>query len=156
VVGGGVGETCFVAVLAGGLVLIGSRRSRWQLPVAALGTVALLAAVWPVRVDAGQAPTWFPILALREGFPVGAALVLFQLTGGSLAVACLLIAPDPTSTPLTGRGHLLFGAGLGALTFVARVSGLSPGSAYWAVLAMNTLVPLIDRVTRRQVFGTGR
>lgn len=156
VVGGGIGETCFLAVVAGGLVLICLRCSRWQLPVAAFGTVALLSAVWPIRIDAGQPAAWCPILAVREGFPVGAALVLFQLTGGGLAAASLLIAPDPASTPLTGRGHLLFGVGLGALTFLARVSGLSPGSAYWAVLAMNTLVPLIDRVTRRQVFGTSR
>ncbi|UCG15685.1 MAG: RnfABCDGE type electron transport complex subunit D [Phycisphaerales bacterium] len=170
VAGGGIGETCAVAVLVGGLVLIFCRASRWQLPVAALGTVAVLAAVWPVRVDAGLAggapgapglgqaaspasALWFPILSVREGFPVGVAAVLFHLTGGGLLTACFLIAPDPVSTPLSGRGHLLFGVGLGALAFVGRVSGLTPGSVYWAILAMNTVVPVIDRITRRRVPG---
>jgi electron transport complex protein RnfD len=163
VVGGGIGETCTVAILIAGLILLGCRCARWQLPVAAIATAGLLAAIWPVHLDgpavAGAAAntaaaTWFPVTAIRDGFPVGVALVLFHLTGGGFLLACLVIAPDPVTTPLRGRGHLLFGVGLGALAFFGRIWGLSLGSAYWAVLAMNTLAPLIDRVTRRRVFGT--
>ena len=170
VAGGGIGETCAVAILAGGLVLIVCRAARWQLPVGALGVVAVLAAVWPIRVDAGlvnggagppglaqgaspASVLWFPILAVREGFPVGVATVLFHLTGGGLLAACFLIAPDPVSTPLSGKGHFLFGAGLGALTFFGRVTGFTPGAVYWAILAMNTVVPVIDQISRRRVRG---
>jgi hypothetical protein len=61
--GGGMGETCFLAVAAGGLALICLRCTRWQLPAAAFATVGLLSAVWPIRVDVGASRVWFPILA---------------------------------------------------------------------------------------------
>ncbi len=168
VVGGGIGETCTVAILVAGLILLGSRCSRWQLPVAAIATVGILAAIWPAHLD-GPALADVAARAARGGprpgppgpgagprgaVPRGGGPVLFHLTGGGFLLACLVIAPEPVTTPLRGRGHLVFGVGLGALTFVGRIWGLSPGSAYWAVLAMNTLVPLIDRCTRRRVFGT--
>lgn len=154
-VGGNVGETCAIAILAGGLCLTVCRVARWTLPVGALVAVGALAAVWPVQIDGPGSPAvWFPLSQVRDGFPVGVALMLFHLTGGGLLTAAMLIAPDPVTTPLTNRGHLWFGVGLGVLTFVFRVNGLSLGAAYWALLAMNTLVPLIDRLTRRRVFGT--
>ena len=162
-VGGGIGETCLPALALGGLLLIRRGAIRWHLPVAALLTVAVLAAVWPVRTAGGApaAPTvssqWLPVLASEGGFPVGAGIVLFHLTGGGLWLGCLLIATDPSSTPLTRRGQVIFGIGLGVLTMAARcnpvVPGL-PGGVYWAILGMNTLVPLIDRVSRRRVLGT--
>ena len=100
---------------------------------------------------AGKDGSWFPILQLQEGFHVGVGVVLFHLTGGGLLLGCLLIAPDPVSTPLSGRGHLPFGVGVGILAFAASVNGLTPGGVYWAILGMNTLVPLIDRLPRRRV-----
>ena len=154
-VGGNTGETCAVAILAGGLFLTVCRVTRWTLPVGALLAAGVLAAVWPVHIDGPGSPAvWFPLTQVRDGFPVGVALVLFHLTGGGLLAAAMLIAPDPVTTPLTTRGHLWFGIGLGVLTFVFRVNGLALGAAYWALLAMNTVVPAIDRFTRRRVLGT--
>lgn len=155
VVGGGVGATFALAIIAGGLLLVYWRCARWQLPVGALATVAILAAIWPIR-GGGQTNEWlwFPIRATQDGSWLGAGIILFHLTGGGLLLACWLIAPDPVSSPLTARGHLLFGIGIGAVAFGLRVTGWAFDGAYWAVLIMNTLVPLIDRVTRRRVYGT--
>ena len=163
-VGGGIGETCLPALVLGGLWLIYRGYVRWQLPAAALATVAVLAAVWPIQVVAGgqveptqPATRWLPLLLTAEGLPVGTAIVLFHLTGGGLWLACLLIATDPVSSPLTSRGQALFGVGLGALIMVARCNPwypALPGAEYWAVLGMNTLVPLIDRVSARRALGT--
>jgi Na+-translocating ferredoxin:NAD+ oxidoreductase subunit D len=147
-VGGGLGETCTVALLIGGLYLIYGGWLRWPSVAAALLTVALLAALLPIRVD-GQL-TWFPLAVVAEGFPAGVGWLLFHLTGGGLLLTALLLAADPGTTPLTARGHALFGVGLGALTMAARWAGLSTGDSYWALLAMNTLVPLLDRWTRRR------
>ena len=53
-------------------------------------------------------------------------------------------------------GQLAFGVGLGVLTMTARCNPffvVPAGAVYWAILAMNTLVPLIDRLTRRTCSG---
>ncbi|MCP4250478.1 MAG: RnfABCDGE type electron transport complex subunit D [bacterium] len=162
-VGGGIGETCVVALALGGLLLVLRGAIRWRAPVAALGTVAVLAAVLPVQVFDAHAPgtvstRWLPVLMSQDGFATGAGLVLFHLTGGGLWLGAWLIATDPVSTPLTTRGQVLFGVGVGALVMVARNNPWYPGlggAVYWAILGMNTLVPLIDRISGRRVYGTG-
>lgn len=165
-VGGGIGETCVVALALAALLLINRGYVRWHLPAGALAAVTILAAVWPVQVlsaagdvSGGLALRWFPVTLTQDGFHVGAAIVLFHLTGGGLWLAACLIATDPVTSPLTSRGQFLFGIGLGVLVMVARCNSWSPalpGAAYWAVLGMNTLVPFIDRVSARRPYGTSR
>ncbi|MCP4592959.1 MAG: RnfABCDGE type electron transport complex subunit D [bacterium] len=145
-VGGGIGETCTLALVLAGVFLVYRGGLRWRFVCVALGTVALLSAVLPTRTEDGLA--WFPLLTAPGQFPAGVALMLFHLTGGGLLLGCLILAADPATTPLTDRGRLLFGVGVGALTMAARWFGLVPGSTYWAILAMSTLVPLIDRITK--------
>ncbi len=150
-VAGGIGSVSAAALLAGGLWLVFLGHLRWQSPVCALLAAGVTAAIWPIHADGG--PIWFPIACVQDGFAVGATLVLYHLTGGSLLLACCLLAADPISTPLNVRGHAMFGAGVGVLTVGMRAVGVAPGAALWAVLAMNTLAPAIDRVTRRRVYG---
>jgi Na+-translocating ferredoxin:NAD+ oxidoreductase RnfD subunit len=121
---------------------------RWQSVAAALGAVTVLSAVLPIRLDDHLA--WWPLCSVVDPFPAGIAWVLFHLTGGGLLLSCLLLAADPMTTPLTARGHIIFGAGVGVFTMAARWFGLTPGDSYWAILAMNTLVPLIDRWTHHR------
>jgi Na+-translocating ferredoxin:NAD+ oxidoreductase RnfD subunit len=66
----------------------------------------------------------------------------------------LLLTGDSVSSPLTSRGQRWFGVGLGALAIALRNYGLAGTAGYWALLAMNTLVPLIDGRTKRRVYGT--
>ena len=146
-VGGGIGETCTIALVLSGLYLIYRGLLRWQSFTAALLTVVALAAVLPVRL--GGELVWLPGFTTQGQFFAGLAPVLFHLTGGGLLLSCLLLFADPLTTPLTARGHAVFGVGVGVITMAARYVGFTPGSCYWAVLVMNTLVPLIDRRTRR-------
>jgi electron transport complex protein RnfD len=150
---GGAGETCGLAILAGALWLVYMGNLRWQALASAMVGAALMAAIWPVRAAEG-AWLWFPAVRLIDGFPIGMTLALYHLTGGGLLLAAVFHAADPISTPLNVRGHALFGAGLGAGTVVLRACGLPFGACWWMLLLMNTLVPLIDRVTRRRVWGT--
>ena len=145
-VGGAIGETSTFALMLGGLYLVYRGFLRRRSVVAALLTVAVLSAVLPVRLS-GEL-VWFPAWRAQEHFPAGAAWVLFHLTGGGLLLSCLFFSADPMTTPLTARGHAFFGAGVGAVTMATRWLGLTPGGSFWAVLAMNTLVPVIDRLTR--------
>ena len=85
--------------------------------------------------------------ACRARREVNATAALFVLV-------LLLLAPDPSSSPLTSRGHMIFGVVIGAMTILLRVAVGMPASAYWALLLANTMVPMINRLTRRRVLGT--
>jgi electron transport complex protein RnfD len=68
-------------------------------------------------------------------------------------LGAFFIATDPVSSPTTGRGRLIYGAGIGVLTYFIRTFGSYPDGVAFAVLLMNIAVPLIDRWTRPRVYG---
>jgi electron transport complex protein RnfD len=63
------------------------------------------------------------------------------------------VATDPVSAASTQRGRLIFGAGIGLLTYAIRTWGGYPDGMAFAVLLMNAAVPLIDRYTRPRIYG---
>lgn len=157
VAGGGIGEAAVVVVLLAGCLLLWRGLLRWSLLLGAIGTAMVTAAILPVTTtEAGlrAMPCPLPGLVLWDGLPVGAGYVLYHLTAGGFLFVVLLLAPDPTSSPLTARGHLAFGCIIGATTMLLRVGLGVPAAAYWALLAANAMVPIINRLTRRRVLGT--
>jgi electron transport complex protein RnfD len=157
VAGGAIGEACGAAILIVAGLLLWRGLLRWPMVAGAIASAALAAAILPVQTYTDGAAAMacpLPGLTLWEGLPVGAAYVLYHLTAGGFLFVVLLLAPDPSSSPLTSRGHLIFGIIIGLLTIVLRVSMGVPAAAYWALLAANTLVPTINRLTRRRVLGT--
>jgi electron transport complex protein RnfD len=157
-VGGGIGETCAVCIVVGGLYLIHRRVVRWQLPVALLVGAAVTAAVLPIASSWNEqgeviGRMWLPGLTLEGHKPLGAIYVLYQLTTGELLLAAFFIATDVVSSPKRARGQIVFGFAVGVLTICLRMLGIIPGAAYWAILIVNPFVPLIDRLTRRRIFG---
>jgi electron transport complex protein RnfD len=157
VAGGAIGEACVIAVLVAGLILLWRGLLRWPMVVVAIVSLVVLAAILPVRVlcaDGMVRSYWWPVLTTWQGLPVGFVYVCYHLTAGEFLLVLLLLAPDPSSSPLTLRGHAWFGLIIGVVTVGLRVFVGLPGSAYWALLIANTFVPLINRATRRRVFGT--
>lgn len=154
--GGALGEACGVAILIAACLLIWRGFLRWPMLLAAVGAAALTAALLPIPLQGHERLTSLalPGLTVWQGLPVGAAYVMYQLTAGGFLLVVMLLASDPSSSPLTWRGHLWFGAIIGVLTIVLRVTAGLPAAAYWALLAANTLVPIINRLTRRRTFGT--
>jgi electron transport complex protein RnfD len=127
-VNGSLGETSALALLIGGLYLCFRRTAAWEIPVGVLTTALLLA----------QLSYWAGLTPL-DG--------LRHVLTGAVLLGAFFIATDPVSSPLTPKGKLLFGIGVGALTVLIRVfSGYSEGVMF-AVLLMNTTVPLINRWT---------
>lgn len=135
---GSMGETSAGLLLAGGLLLLALRIISWHIPVAMLGTLAALAAV-SSAVD----PTRF-------------ASVSIHLLSGASLLGAFFIATDYVTSPVSRSGQLLFGAGIGALTWVIRSMGAYPEGVAFAVVLMNAMVPLIDRGLRPRVFGRSR
>ena len=67
----------------------------------------------------------------------------------------LYMATDMVTSPLTKRGCVIFGAGIGVLVIIIRIFGVLPEGVMYAILFMNALVPLINRATKPRIFGTG-
>ncbi len=145
-----------IALVVAALILGWRGHVRGWCIVAALTAAAVAACVLPIQLPPGQGGrlSWFPGLTVDEGLPVGLPYVLHHLTAGELLIVILLLAGDSVTTPLTSRGQRWFGAGVGGLAIALRLYGMADTAGYWALLAMNTLVPLIDWRTRRRVYGT--
>jgi Na+-translocating ferredoxin:NAD+ oxidoreductase RnfD subunit len=87
--------------------------------------------------------------------------VAFHLLSGGLLLAMFFFAADFVTRPITVAGQAVFAAGCGVLTILIRLYLFAPGApflfvtsgAYLAVLAMNTMTPLIDRVFQPRPFG---
>jgi electron transport complex protein RnfD len=136
-VNGSLGETSTLACLLGGLYLCFRRTASWEVPAGMIAAVVALAGVTQLLVTP-SAITAVP--ALRLG-------VLEHLTGGALAFGAFFIATDPVTNPITNRGKLWFGVGVGCFVWVIRTFSGYPEGVMFAVLLMNALVPLINRWT---------
>ena len=140
---GSLGETCGLWLIIGGIILIALRYVDWRVPVFFIGTAVFLGWLLPVRVVRGASPLWM------GGDP------LFELLSGGLLLGAFFMATDMVTSPITKKGRVIFGIGCGVLTALIRVYGGYPEGVCYAILLMNTAVPLIDRFTRPRVFGTG-
>lgn len=132
---GSLGETSALLLAAGGLLLLALRVITWHIPVALLGTLGVCA--------------W-----LANAFdPARFASVDVHLLSGAAVLGAFFIATDYVTSPVSRVGQLIFGAGIGALTWLIRSLGSYPEGLAFAVLIMNALVPLIDSAVRPRVFG---
>ena len=138
---GSIGEGSALLLLVGTVVLFARRIITWHIPAAFFLTFALC--------------TWV-FGGLYAGMGLFAGDVLFAVFTGGFILAAFYMATDPVTSPLTGAGMLLYGAGAGLLTFVLRAYGRFPESIASAIIVMNILVPLIDRAIRPRRFGIGR
>jgi Na+-translocating ferredoxin:NAD+ oxidoreductase subunit D len=127
-----------VAALAGGLFLLARRVIRWQIPVGVLCGLALPAAI-AHAIDPGTHP--------------GA---IFHLGSGATMLAAFFIATDPVSAATSDRGRLIYGTGIGLVTWIIRRWGSYPDGVAFAVLLFNLAAPLIDRYTVPRIYGQPR
>lgn len=121
--------------LVGGLFLIYKRVITWQIPVAMLATLALLSSI--------------AYLYNNQIHPDP----LFHLLGGASMIGAFFIATDPVTASTTTTGRIVYGIGIGIITYVIRTWGNYPDGVAFAVLLMNIAVPTIDYYTQPRVFG---
>ena len=135
--GGCMGEISAFMLLLGLVYLLLRRVISSRVPLSYLGTVAVIA-----------------LLSAPEGvsLPVWTA---YQLMGGGLLMGAVFFATDPTTSPVTPRGQIMFGVGCGLLTMLLRSSSPYPEGVGWAILTMNCMVWLLDRLGLPRRFGIG-
>lgn len=133
--GGSLGEVSALALLLGGLYLLWRRIITWHTPVAFIGTVVILSGIfWAISPDKYPSP-------------------LFHLLTGGLMLGAFFMATDMVTSPVTGKGMLIFGFGCGLLTVLIRLFGGYPEGVSFAILLMNAATPLIDRYCRPKIYG---
>ena len=139
-VGGVIGETSALLLLIGGIILLARRIITWHVPVAFIGTVGVLMYAYYALTGHTQAHFFS----------------LFHVLSGGLFLGAFFMATDVVTSPVTGKGLLLFGFGCGLITCVIRIWGGYPEGVSYSILIMNALVPLIDRFIKPKVFGVGK
>lgn len=129
--GGGLAEVSPLALLIGGAFLLFRGHIKWHIPVSIIVTVFILGLL----------------------FGGGAEMALYHLFAGGLMLGAIYMATDWVTSPVTPKGMIIFGVAIGILIMVFRLF-LSPteGTAF-SILIMNAFVPMIDRLTKRPVFG---
>jgi len=135
---GTLGETSALAVLVGFAWLLARRACDWKIPAATVASAALLAELFHQL-----SPERYP----------GA---LFTLLSGGFLFGTVFMATDPVTSPLSPRGGIVFGAGVGALVVLIRFWGGLPEGVMYAILLMNAAAPLLDRAFQPRAFGYGR
>ena len=131
---GSIGEISALALLVGGAYLVYRKVISPRIPLAYLGSVAVLTLVFH-RTDA----------------PVD--WMLYSLFSGGLMLGAIFMATDYATSPVTAKGQVIYGIGCGILTVIFRYFGLFPEGVTYAILLMNALVWIIDRYTAPRRFG---
>ena len=131
--GGCLGETCSVALIIGGLYLLARRVISYKIPVAFIGTVAV------VMLIAGKGDLEF---------------VAYHLMSGGVLLGAFFMATDYSTSPIKSNAKIVFGIGCGLLTCLIRLFASLPEGVSFAILIMNLLVPHIETIMAPKPFGT--
>ena len=137
-IGGSLGEVSALALLVGFVYLLLRKVISWHIPVAIFASVFVLSGIFYL-VD----PTIY-------------ANPLVELCVGGLMLGAIFMATDYVTSPMSKRGGIVFGCGIGLLTVAIRTWGAYPEGVSFAILIMNAFVPLIDRYMKPRKFGHKR
>ena len=133
-IGGCIGETSALLLLIGFVYLLIRKVITVRIPLAYIGTVAVLSLLFPMGHDS---LTWMG----------------YQLFTGGLMLGAIFMATDYVTSPLTKLGQIVYGIGCGVLTIVIRYFGGYNEGVSYAILIMNCFVVLLDRIGRPTKFG---
>ena len=130
-IGGSLGEVSAIALVIGVVYLLAMRVITWHIPVAIIGSVALF--------------------TLCIGGNIG-----IELLSGGLLLGAFFMATDYVTSPMSRKGMLVYGIMIGIITIVIRRWGAYPEGMSFAILLMNSFVPLINRYIKPRKFGERR
>ena len=137
-ISGCIGEVSALLLLVGAAYLFVRKVITLETPAAYLVSFSIL--IWIFD-------------GVRFGNGLFAGDVMFNLLSGGLMLGALFMATDMVTSPLTGKGQIVFGIGCGFFTFLIRVYGSFPEGVSLAIILMNIFVAMIDRTTAPKMFG---
>jgi len=141
-IGGCIGETSALLILAGGIYMLYKKIITWHIPVFYLGTLALMSFVLGISPNKGI------MLFSGDG--------LFAILSGGAMIGAWFMATDMVTSPINKKGQIIFAVGCGVITYVIRRYGGYPEGVSYSILLMNAVVPMIDRYFPNKIFGTNK
>ena len=134
-IGGSAGELSALAILAGFVYLLVRRVIKPYITLSILATVAIFSGIfWAVNPAEYTGP-------------------LFNLLTGGILLGSVFMATDYVTSPMSNLGGVIFGVGIGVLTMLIRYFGAYPEGVSFAILIMNSTVPLINNWCHSRKYG---
>lgn len=134
-VGGTAGEISAIALLAGFVYLLVRRVIRPHITLSIWATVAVVSLIF-----------W---LCAPERFTDP----LFNLLTGGMILGSCFMATDYVTSPMSIKGGVIFGVGIGFITMMIRYFGSYPEGMSFAILIMNAVVPLLNMWFHQKKYG---
>jgi len=133
--GGSIGEISAIGLFIGFLYMLWKKIITWHTPIAMLGTVFVFTGIlWLMNPDKYIDP-------------------VFHLITGGVLLGAFFMATDYVTSPMTTKGMLIYGVGIGFITVVIRVFGSYPEGVSFAILIMNGFVPIMNKYIKPKRFG---
>ncbi len=150
---GSLGEISEIALLLGLIFMLFRKIITWHIPVSILGTVAIFTGL---LFAGAMLHTYY-----TEGITDMQALMdsakiynpLIHLTSGGLMLGAVFMATDYVTSPMSKKGMIVYGIGIGIITVAIRAFGAYPEGMSFAILIMNALTPLINSYIKPKHFG---
>ena len=134
-IGGSAGELSALALLAGFVYLLVRRVIRPYITLSILATVAVFSGIfWAINPAEFTDP-------------------LFNLLTGGLLLGSIFMATDYVTSPMSNLGGIVFGIGIGLITMLIRYFGAYPEGVSFAILIMNSVVPLLNKWFHAKKYG---
>lgn len=134
-IGGSLGEISALMLILGGIYMLYKKVITWHIPVSVIASVGIIAAIF-----------W--------GFdPQSYVNPVYHLLTGGLMLGAIYMATDMVSSPMTPKGQIIYGVGIGVITISIRLFGAYPEGISFAILIMNAFTPLINTYVKPQRFG---
>ena len=134
-IGGSAGELSAIAILAGFVYLLARRVIRPYITLSILATVAVFSGIfWAINPAEYTDP-------------------LFNLLTGGVLLGSVFMATDYVTSPMSNVGGIIFGVGIGLITMLIRYFGAYPEGMSFAILIMNSVVPLLNKWFHTKKYG---
>ncbi|MGM9705302.1 MAG: RnfABCDGE type electron transport complex subunit D [Prevotella sp.] len=134
---GALGEVCTLAIIIGLVYMLWRKIITWHIPVSIVLTVFVFSGA---------------IHLLNNIYPNP----FIVISSGGLMLGAVFMATDYVTSPMTGRGQLIYGVAIGFLTVVIRNWGSYPEGISFAILIMNAFTPIINTYIKPKRFGEKR
>ncbi len=133
--GGSVGEISALALLAGFVYLLVRKVIKPHITLSIWATVAVVSLIfWLSAPDRFTDP-------------------LFNLLSGGMILGSCFMATDYVTSPMSVKGGIVYGIGIGFITLMIRYFGSYPEGMSFAILIMNSTVPLINMWFHQKKYG---
>lgn len=130
---GGIGAVCGLGLLIGGVYLILRGFIRWEIAVSFLVGIFITAFLFNIAN------------------PEKYASPMFHLLTGNVMLGAFFLATDDTTSPVNFIPMLIFGLACGVMTVLIRSVGLYYDGVVFAILLMELLNPLLDKIRPKAI-----